>query len=260
MIYASEHYSTTMLEKLVRSSGELPPNQHFIEITIPNGVTYEMLNPAHLPGWDDMSREASRGYGDAWQTSRRSLLPCAKCGRAHGTQCADQSRARRVPAHHQQPAPTGMVGPPPVRHGGLARSAANPGASSGACAHSPSQCVLDGDCFAPLAMTGKSARWKFVSFARLAWAAFAFVPLSLCGEFFARKPSPRAPDQRRRDGVVPHHTDHRTDRRPQWSTGCGSHTAHWRCRYWRPHRSRRPIGTPPTLAKAVARGGADRGR
>ena len=33
-----------------------------------------MLNPAHLPGWDDMSREASRGYGDAWQTSRRSLL------------------------------------------------------------------------------------------------------------------------------------------------------------------------------------------
>jgi RES domain-containing protein len=74
MIYASEHYSTTMLEKLVRSSGELPPNQHFIEITIPNGVTYEMLNPAHLPDWVDISREASRAYGDAWQTSRRSLL------------------------------------------------------------------------------------------------------------------------------------------------------------------------------------------
>jgi RES domain-containing protein len=74
MIYASQHYSTTMLEKLVRSSGELPPNQHFIEITIPNGVTYEMLNPAHLPGWDDISRAVSRAYGDAWQTSHRSLL------------------------------------------------------------------------------------------------------------------------------------------------------------------------------------------
>jgi RES domain-containing protein len=74
MIYASQHYSTAMLEKLVRSSGELPPNQHFIEITIPSGVTYEMLNPAHLPGWDDISREASRAYGDAWQTSLRSLL------------------------------------------------------------------------------------------------------------------------------------------------------------------------------------------
>ena len=33
-----------------------------------------MLNPAHLPGWDDISREASRAYDDAWQTSRRSLL------------------------------------------------------------------------------------------------------------------------------------------------------------------------------------------
>ena len=74
MIYASQHYSTAMLEKLVRSSGELPPNQHFIEITISNGATYEMLNPAHLPGWDDISRAASRAYGDAWQLSRRSLL------------------------------------------------------------------------------------------------------------------------------------------------------------------------------------------
>ena len=77
MIYASEHYSTAMLEKLVRSSGELPPNQHFIEITIPNGVTYEMLERAHLPGWDDISREASRAYGEAWQTSRRRC--CCLC-------------------------------------------------------------------------------------------------------------------------------------------------------------------------------------
>lgn len=74
MIYASQHYSTAMLEKLVRSSGELPPNQHFIEITIPNGLTYEMLNPASLPGWDGMSSEVSRAYGEAWQSSRRSLL------------------------------------------------------------------------------------------------------------------------------------------------------------------------------------------
>jgi RES domain-containing protein len=74
MIYASEHYSTAMLEKLVHSSGELPPNQHFIEITIPHGVAYEMLSPAHLPRWDDISRTASRTFGDVWQQSRRSLL------------------------------------------------------------------------------------------------------------------------------------------------------------------------------------------
>jgi RES domain-containing protein len=74
MIYASEHYSTAMLEKLVRGSGSLPPNQHFIEITIPNGVTYEVVEPAHLPGWDDPSRAASKAFGEAWQKSRRSLL------------------------------------------------------------------------------------------------------------------------------------------------------------------------------------------
>ena len=74
IIYASEHYATAMLELLANGTGRLPPNQHFVQITIPNGVSYEILNPAHLPGWEDVSRAASRTYGEAWQTSRRSLL------------------------------------------------------------------------------------------------------------------------------------------------------------------------------------------
>ncbi len=74
MIYASEHYSTAMLEKLAHGSGSLPPNQHFIEITIPNGVSYEMVEPAHLPGWDDPACAASKPFGEAWQNGRRSLL------------------------------------------------------------------------------------------------------------------------------------------------------------------------------------------
>lgn len=74
VIYASEHYSTAMLEKLVRGMGVLPPNQHFIEITIPNGVTYEILNIAHLPGWDDRDPVGARAHGEAWYLSRRSLV------------------------------------------------------------------------------------------------------------------------------------------------------------------------------------------
>jgi RES domain-containing protein len=74
MIYTSEHYSTAMLEKLVHGSGRIPPNQHYIEITIPNGVSYEALNTANLPGWASASGMASKAYGDAWQSSRRSLL------------------------------------------------------------------------------------------------------------------------------------------------------------------------------------------
>lgn len=63
-----------MLEMLVRTTGKLPPNQHFIQITIPNGLSYEILDPAHLPGWDADRPSASRTYGETWQTSHRSLL------------------------------------------------------------------------------------------------------------------------------------------------------------------------------------------
>lgn len=74
MIYASEHYSTALLEKLAHSSGILPPNQHYIEITIPNGLSYEVLNAASLPGWDDATPTVSKRYGETWQQDRRSLI------------------------------------------------------------------------------------------------------------------------------------------------------------------------------------------
>ena len=74
LIYASQHYSAAMLEILANGIGRLPPNQHFIEITIPSGVSYEVLNPAYLPGWDSTRLTASRGYGEAWQRSCQSLL------------------------------------------------------------------------------------------------------------------------------------------------------------------------------------------
>jgi RES domain-containing protein len=74
MIYASEHYSTTLLEMLAHGSGELPNNQHYIEITIPNGTSYEVLDPAHLPGWDQADAAVSKPHGEKWQQERRSLI------------------------------------------------------------------------------------------------------------------------------------------------------------------------------------------
>ncbi len=74
MIYASEHYSTAMLEKLVHGSGQLPPNQHFIEITIPNGAGYEMLNTASLPDWYAEAATPSKAYGEGWQQGKLSLI------------------------------------------------------------------------------------------------------------------------------------------------------------------------------------------
>jgi len=74
VIYASEHYSTAMLEKLAHGSGHLPPNQHAIEITIPNGVSYELVEEWQVPGWDAPSPAAAQAHGEAWWKARRSLL------------------------------------------------------------------------------------------------------------------------------------------------------------------------------------------
>jgi RES domain-containing protein len=74
MIYTSEHYSTAMLEKLVHGNGHMPPNQYWIEITIPPGVVYEILSTADHPGWEAEDCLVSKAFGAAWQRSKRSLL------------------------------------------------------------------------------------------------------------------------------------------------------------------------------------------
>lgn len=74
MIYAAEHYSTAMLEKLANGSGSLPPNQHFVEITLPNGLSYEVVETSLLPNWDESDGSAAKAFGDAWQQARRSVL------------------------------------------------------------------------------------------------------------------------------------------------------------------------------------------
>jgi RES domain-containing protein len=66
VIYASEHYSTAMLEKLVHHGGALPPNQHFLEITVPAGVSYEVVTPDTCPDWHAPDQAASRERGRAW--------------------------------------------------------------------------------------------------------------------------------------------------------------------------------------------------
>lgn len=74
MIYAAQHYSTALLEKLVHGNGRIPPNQHYIEITVPNGVSYEVLNTAALSGWDDALGSASKPFGEKWYQEQRSAI------------------------------------------------------------------------------------------------------------------------------------------------------------------------------------------
>lgn len=74
MLYASEHYSTAMLEKLVHLNGIMPANQHFITIGIPTGTSCETFSPEDHPGWDGRNETTAKAYGAAWFASGRSAL------------------------------------------------------------------------------------------------------------------------------------------------------------------------------------------
>lgn len=73
LIYSAEYYSTAMLEKLVYT-GELPPNQHFIEIDIPAGVSYEVVTKDSLKGWSEHNGAASKAFGGRWLAEARTAI------------------------------------------------------------------------------------------------------------------------------------------------------------------------------------------
>jgi len=74
IIYTSEHYSTALLEKLVHSNLEMPADQHFVAITIPNGISYEVFQPAAHPGWDFRNEDICKAFGQTWYDEARSAL------------------------------------------------------------------------------------------------------------------------------------------------------------------------------------------
>lgn len=74
IIYTSEHYSTAMLEKLVHANGVMPPNQHYIRITIPNGVSYEIFQTARHPGWDAKNESICKAFGQVWYDEQRTAI------------------------------------------------------------------------------------------------------------------------------------------------------------------------------------------
>jgi RES domain-containing protein len=74
IIYTAEHYSTALLEKLVHTNLVMPANQHFIEITIPNGVSYEIFQTAEHPGWDSRNETICKSFGRQWYEEKRSAL------------------------------------------------------------------------------------------------------------------------------------------------------------------------------------------
>ncbi|MCX7560552.1 RES domain-containing protein [Sulfitobacter sp. F26204] len=74
VIYASEYYSTALLEKLVHYQGEIPSGQHFVEISIPVGISYEVVNTDLIEGWSAPDGETARRFGRSWYSEKRSAI------------------------------------------------------------------------------------------------------------------------------------------------------------------------------------------
>ena len=73
VVYASEHYSTAMLETLAHWNAVVPQDQHFIRIVVPAGASYEVASPAHLPNWHLPDGNQAREFGHRWYAERRSV-------------------------------------------------------------------------------------------------------------------------------------------------------------------------------------------
>ena len=63
-----------MLEMLVRWNGVPPANQRFIEIVVPAGTSYEVVDVDAVPGWQLPQASSARRFGHDWYAQRRSVI------------------------------------------------------------------------------------------------------------------------------------------------------------------------------------------
>ncbi len=75
LIYASEHYATAILEKLVHAGRtQLPGAHHAAAIDIPDDVPIEVFDPDAVSGWDSEESAGARAYGDQWHATGRTAV------------------------------------------------------------------------------------------------------------------------------------------------------------------------------------------
>jgi RES domain-containing protein len=75
LIYASEHYATALLEKLVHAGRTaLPGAHHAAAITIPDDVAIETFGTDAVLGWELEDSAQAREYGDEWHASSRTAV------------------------------------------------------------------------------------------------------------------------------------------------------------------------------------------
>ncbi|HXE57010.1 MAG TPA: RES domain-containing protein [Gemmatimonadales bacterium] len=67
VVYAAEHYATSLLEILVNAGRTaLPGPHHAAAIHLPDDLPHEWVDPAAIEGWELEGSPAARALGDAW--------------------------------------------------------------------------------------------------------------------------------------------------------------------------------------------------
>jgi len=76
VIYAALSFAGAMLEVLVHARiGKVPKTHAWVEATVPENVSIERHDADSLPsGWDAMSLQPARAFGDAWLAGMRSAV------------------------------------------------------------------------------------------------------------------------------------------------------------------------------------------
>ena len=75
VIYAAETFAGAILEVLVHSNlGRVPKTHALVEITIPDGVSTEVVSLDTVAGWDAEDQIVSRVYGDQWLEELRTAV------------------------------------------------------------------------------------------------------------------------------------------------------------------------------------------
>lgn len=75
IIYASEHYATAVIEKMVQLNGlTLPRTLVYVAIDVPAHASSEEVREQEVAGWDADNRTVSQDFGDRWYDERRSLV------------------------------------------------------------------------------------------------------------------------------------------------------------------------------------------
>ncbi|WP_442165505.1 RES family NAD+ phosphorylase, partial [Rhizobium leguminosarum] len=50
------------------------PQAHYVTITLPRGLSYEIFSEPALPGWDSMPANASKAFGERWCQEKSSAI------------------------------------------------------------------------------------------------------------------------------------------------------------------------------------------